>query len=278
MNYKENTVFNFKIFYYLIRIFSIFWLIQNYIKYERVAKRSEEFYRTTYWLQEVFFPVFPSFYYYVGLLLVSLLFITLSLFRPKIIYNIILFFLLSLVNIPLAAYNGAGHHNHLFILSFFFSIFLLPSQLKSQDYKYVEYFYLGLLLSYSFAGIWKLVAIFNDLYSHSPSVSWIERDAAKLNTMVNWHNADLQVPEFMMQVYQYQDFWIVITFLGILFQALTALGAFSRKYLTFNLFYLVAFHLYNKYFVLADFTNAIYVVIILLFPYHSIRKKIPFFQ
>ena len=93
MNYKENTVFNFKIFYYLIRIFSIFWLIQNYIKYERVAKRSEEFYRTTYWLQEVFFPVFPSFYYYVGLLLVSLLFITLSLFRPKIIYNIILFFI-----------------------------------------------------------------------------------------------------------------------------------------------------------------------------------------
>lgn len=278
MNYKEITVFNFKIFYYGIRLFSIFWLVQNYIKYVRLAKRPENFYHTTYWLQEVFFPIFPSFYFYVGLLMMSFIFIVMSIVKPKIIFNIILFFLLALVNIPLAAYNGAGHHNHLFILSYFFSIFLLPNFLKTEDYKNIQYFYLGLLMSYTLAGFWKFVAIFKDVYTQSSSVSWLERDAAKLNTLVNWHNADLPVPDLMMQVYQYGYLWIVITFIGIFFQALAFLGAFSRKYLTFNLFYLVAFHWYNKYFVLADFTNAIYVVIVLFFPYHLLNKKIPFFK
>ena len=272
MNYKELTIYNYRISYYLIRVFAIFWLFKLYSNFLRFSERPAEFYKPTYWLQEILFPIFPSNTYFLGLIIPTAIFIVLSSIKPKVIFNFLIFILLAILNMPIAAYHGAGHHNHLFILSFFFSVFLIPNKLKKEDFRYVQYFYVGLLMTYTFAGFWKFVSIAKDIVINSPDISWLEPNAAKLNTFVNWHFTDQFPPEYMVMVYEFVYLWIVITFLGILAQTLSVFGAFNRKYLTFTMIFLVLFHLYNKYFVIADFSTAIIVVVILFFPYHHLRQ------
>lgn len=273
MNYKELTVYNYKLSYYVIRIFTFLWLGLQYQQYLIFLNRPKEFYYSTIGIQKLLFPSFPEKFYFISLIIITALFLLISIFKPKVIYNIIVFLLIATINLPLAAYHKIGHHNHLFVLSFFFGIFLLPQKLKKEDYIYVQYFYAGLLMSYTLAGIWKWISIFKDIIMQSPSISWIELNAAKLNTLVNFHVIDKTPPEWMMSLYSYEKLWVIITIFGILTQALSIIGAFSRKYLTFAMLFLISFHIYNIYFVKADFTIAIITVIILFFPYHLFYRE-----
>lgn len=274
MNYKSLTVYNYKVFYYLIRVLAFFMLGYFYVKFSTFSQRSDFLYHPTFFVQELVFPEFPSQFYYVSLLLIAFFSLIISLVKPNIVINVILFVLMALLNTPISAYNGAGHNNHLFVLSFFFSIFLLPQKLKIEDYKSVQFFYAGLLSSYFFAGFWKIVSVFRDLMSDNPRLSWIDIDAAKINTLVNYHNADVFPSDFIFAIYDYKIIWVIITSIAIILQTLSILGTFNRKYLTFTMIYLVVFHLYNKYFVIADFTNAILVVLVVFFPYHLLKGKL----
>ncbi|MGA9211811.1 hypothetical protein [Kaistella sp.] len=268
MTYPKLTVFNFKVSYYLFRIFTLFWLFEQVNFFKIFAKRPSDLYEPTIWLQKIVMPVFPSDFLYYSVVFVTVLMLVYSLFRFSVLVNISLFFLVAYISLPVIAYRGVGHHNHVLILSYFFSIFLNPKKLEDEDYKYVQIYYLGLLITYSLAGFWKLVSIARDWITANPETSWFETNAAKYNSMLNYFIVDEKLPQWMFKMYEYENLWIVITIIGIVLQALCFLGAFSRKYLTFCLVFLVAFHFYNVYFVLADWRSMKYGLIVLFFPYH----------
>lgn len=231
-----------------------------------------ELYRPSFYIQELVFPIFPSEVYYFSLLLFAFLAIVISVIKPSVVLNVFVFILLAILNLPITAYNGAGHNNHLFVMVFFMSLFLLPNSLTSKDYKRVEYFYAGILLTYTFAGLWKFVSIGKDLLTDNPRLSWLDIDAAKLNTMMNYYFADTLVPRIIIQVYDFKLFWVVTTILAILLQTLSILGAFNRRLLSFTMIYLIIFHVYNLYFVYVDFSHAIWVLLVTFFPYHIFVK------
>jgi hypothetical protein len=149
------------------------------------------------------------------------------------------------------------------------AIFLLPKNLnKENDFKWVQYFYLGILSTYSLAGISKFLGIAKNIIKGTEKITWIDKNAAKINTLDNYWMADIKVPDWMLNVYAYENFWVLITVIGIAVQASSFLGAFNRKYLTFIMIFLYIFHCYTDFFVLANFQDAKNFVLITLFPYH----------
>lgn len=266
MNYPQLTVFNYKISYYLIRMYLLFWLFILFQSYQSALKSPEFLYD----------PIVLTFLKSAPISIFSFGFIAVfcgtlavvSMFKQSIWLNIALFLVVAIVNLFVYSTYKISHTNHLLVLSLFFSIFLLPKNLKLSDYKNVQFFYLGLLLTYSIAGFWKLVAIFLDIVKNKSQVSWAEFGAAKINTYANFYVIDRPIPDWMVQFYQHETFWLWITILAVFLQFFSFLGAFNRKYLNITMLFLISMHVYNYYFVLADFRLTTIVVLVLFFPYH----------
>nr|WP_315031231.1 hypothetical protein [uncultured Chryseobacterium sp.] len=268
MKYPQLTVFNYKIAYYAIRVVGLYWLVAQYFRFSQLLGRPKEMYEPFFWLQKIIFPEFPGILMFGSLLIVCGVGIIFSAFRPSYLLNALIFVLMAVINLPLSANFGLHHDNHLVILGFFLSIFLLPKNLDERDYKLVQYFYLGILMTYTFAGASKFLGTAKNIINHTDKMLWTSRNAAKLNSYSNYWVADMNIPAWMKEMYAYENLWIGVTVLGITLQLLCFLGAFNRKLLSFFMLFIILFHVYNIVFVLADFRNAILFVLAALFPYH----------
>lgn len=268
MNYAQLTVFNFKVSYYMMRIFGLYWLVTQFLKFSILKSRPTELNEPVFLLQKIIFPEYPETWMFATLVLTCGALFIWTFLRPSYILNVIIFLLTVLVSLPISANYGVHHDNHLMILGFFLSIFLLPKTLESKDYKLIQYFYLGLLMTYTMAGMWKIMGTLKNLIKQTDKVIWIEKNAAKLNTYDNYYRADEIIPEWIMNLYAYENLWVAVTVLGIIMQFLCFIGAFNRKLLTFFMIFLYIFHLYTMKFVLADFEGANYFILVALFPYH----------
>lgn len=268
MTYPQLTVFNFKVSYYLVRIFGLYWLIVQYLKFTSLKARPAAINEPVFWLQKIMFPEYPSTSLFVFLIcLCGVLFIW-TIFKPSYIVNVFIFLLTAIINLPISANFGVHHDNHLIILGFFLSIFLLPKNLESKDYKLVQFYYLGILITYTLAGMSKILGTLKNIIKQTDKMLWITKDAARFNTYDSYYRADAAIPEWMKELYMYDNLWILITVAAILTQFFCFLGAFNRKLLTFFMVFLFIFHLYTMKFVLADFETANYFILIVLFPYH----------
>ncbi|MDR6406024.1 MULTISPECIES: hypothetical protein [Chryseobacterium] len=269
MKYKELTVFNYKIAYYAMRIFGLYWLLMQYLTFRRISKWPQEIYEPFLVIQRFIFPVYPSEFLYGSILLICALLLIITLFKQNYILNFLIFVLIAIINFPISLNFSVGHHNHLIIIGYFMAIFLLPKNLiKENDYKWVQYFYLGILATYSMAGISKFLGIAKNVIKQTGKITWLDKNAAKINTLDNYWIADIKVPDWVLSLYTYENFWVITTVFGIVVQASSFLGAFNRKYLTFIMIFLYIFHWYTDFFVLADFQDAKNFVLIALFPYH----------
>lgn len=272
MNYPQLTVFNYKIAYYAIRIFGLYWLVAQYGRFAEFSGRPKELYEPYLEIQKIIFPEYPSPTLFIGLLIACGVCIIASLIKQSYVFNFLIFLLMAIINLPISANFGLRHTNHLIILGFFLSIFLLPKNLDEKDYKQVQYFYLGLLVTYSLAGLSKFLGTAKNLMKGTGKLVWIDKGAAKMNTYENYLMADKVVPEWIKEIYIYENFWVVLTIVGITLQFLCFLGAFNRKLLTFFMLFIIIFHLYTNEFVLAGALNLIPFVITAFFPYHILKR------
>ncbi|WP_345990491.1 hypothetical protein AAEU33_00780 [Chryseobacterium sp. Chry.R1] len=271
MNYPQITVFNYKVAYYMVRFFGLYWLVAQYLEFIRLKERPAAIYEPVFQLEKLIFPEFPGTFVFAGLLIVCAALLIITVFRSSYLLNFFIFLLVAIINLPIAANFGVHHDGHIIVLGFFLSIFLLPKELEDKDYKLVQYFYLGILMTYTLAGMSKILGTVKNLIKNTDKLTWVSKDAAKLNTYDNYWMADMQIPPVFKSIYAYDHIWIVITVLGILMQFLCFLGGFNRKLLTFFLIFLYIFHVYTAIFVLAEFENANYFLIVIFFPYHLLR-------
>ncbi|WP_390453886.1 hypothetical protein [Chryseobacterium sp. Alg-005] len=184
---------------------------------------------------------------------------------------------MAIIALPVSANFGVHHDNHIIILGFFLTIFLLPKNLEDKDYKLVQYIYLGILITYTLSGMSKILGTLKNVIKQTDKLTWISKNAAKMNTYENYWMADEAIPLWIKSIYAYENIWVMVTVLGILTQFFCFLGAFNRKLLTFFMIFIFIFHVYTAEFVLADFSNASYFIIAMFFPYHlliPLLKKI----
>lgn len=206
MNYSSLTVFNYKVAYYVIRLYSVYFLWNSYFKYKIFLQRPEELYEPVFYLQQLVFPGYPSGSIMLLICFACTILILISLVKESVLINLSIFILLIAVSVIVSVNYGIPHGNHLLLLCFFLSAFLLPSKLKSADYKYVQYFYLGLLLTYSLSGFWKLTAIAKSVALSEEKLSWISTNAAKINTMINYYAINQPVPDWMINIYSHEKY------------------------------------------------------------------------
>lgn len=269
MNYRQLTVFNYKITYYAMRVFGLYWLFRQYLDYRRISRWPKEIYEPFLSVQKLVFPEYPGPFLYGALLLVCASLLIITWFRQSVLLNFCIFLLIAVINFPISLNFSIGHNNHLVIIGYFMAIFLLPGKMtKEQDYRWVQYFYLGILATYSLAGLSKFLGIAKNVVKHTGRMTWLDPGAAKINTLDNYWMADVRVPEWMIHLYDHEHAWVVITVGAIVVQASSFLGAFSRRYLTLVMVFLYIFHWYTDFFILADFRDAKNFVLISLFPYH----------
>ncbi|ASW74572.1 hypothetical protein IQ37_04120 [Chryseobacterium piperi] len=271
MKYPQLTVFNYKVAYYILRLFGLYWLVAQYLTFIKLKERPATIYEPVFWMEKLIFPEFPSTFVFAGFLVACASLLIITIFKPSYILNVFIFLLVAIINLPISANFGVHHDGHIIILGFFLTIFLLPRKLEDKDYKLVQYFYLGILMTYTLAGMSKILGTIKNVVKHTDKLTWLDKNAAKLNTYDNYWMADMAIPESFKNIYAYENFWVVITVLGILTQFFCFLGAFNRKLLTFFLIFLYIFHAYTTMFVLADFENANYFLIVIFFPYHLLR-------
>ena len=272
MSYPQLTIFNYKILYFVLRIFGLYWLFIQFTKFLDYTNRPSILYEPVFKLQKLIFPEFPSLLVFTILVSFCGVLLITTLFKQSYFLNILIFLLATIINLPINANYGVHHDAHIIILSFFLSIFLLPKELKDDDYKLVQYFYLGLLVTYSLAGLSKILGTIKNLIKQTDKVLWIDKNAAKYNTFDNYYRADVIVPFWIKNLYNYENFWVFITIIGILAQFLCFLGAFNRKLLTFFMIFLFVFHLYTMKFVLAEFEGTNIFILVAFFPYHIFRQ------
>jgi hypothetical protein len=269
MTYKKLTVFNYKTAYYVMRVFGLYWLLMQYLTFRRISNWPKEIYEPFFTIQKIIFPEYPGEILYGCLLSVCALLLIITLFKQNYILNFLIFVLIAIINFPISLNFSVGHNNHLIIIGFFMAIFLLPKNLtKENDYKWIQYFYLGILATYSMAGISKFLGISKNIIKQTGKITWLDKNAAKINTLDNYWMADIKVPDWILNLYAYENFWVFTTVFGIVVQASSFLGSFNRKYLTCIMIFLYIFHWYTDYFVLADFKDAKNFILVALFPYH----------
>lgn len=268
MDYKKLTIFNYQIAYYFVRLFTFYWIWEQLQYFKIYSQRPPIFYNPVLWIQKILFAEYPSLQKFAILCGALCVVLIVSLLKQKYWLNFLIFVLVFIINIPIAGYSGVGHHSHVLVLFYFLSIFLLPKNLESKDYKQVQFLNLGILITYSFAGIWKLLSMIKDFITQNPDISWLEKNAAKYNSLYNFYIMDEKLPDWMAYSYSFENLWVFITVIGIVFQALCFLGAFNRNYLTFTILFLLAFHYYTKIFVIADWKSIKFGLIFMFFPYH----------
>jgi hypothetical protein len=271
MKYSQLTVFNYKVSYYILRLFGLYWLVAQYLTFIKLKERPAVIYEPVFWLEKLMFPEFPSILVFGSLLIACAVLLIITIFKPSYILNTLIFLLVAIINLPISSNFGVHHDGHIIILGFFLTIFLIPKNLEDKDYKLVQYFYLGILMTYTLAGMGKILGTAKNIFKNTDKLTWLSKGAAKLNTYDNYWMADMAIPDSFKKIYAYDNFWVILTALGIITQFFCFLGAFNRKLLTFFLIFLYIFHVYTAMFVLADFENANYFLIVIFFPYHLLQ-------
>lgn len=275
----ENTNYNYFLFIKLLRLLAIAWLgVQTWLWFY-LKPRPEILYEPIHYLDKVFMPEFPSAFYYFSLIIIALL-INLYLLKrnDNTFLKVLLFFLLALINTLKWSYGYFPHVAHTFLLCHFFTIFgpnknpISTNEEALQTTRIAQFTYAGILVTYSFSGIWKLIGLLYKIILKPSDLNWLHPDAAYLNTVTIRRYWDDTLSNFEL-LYTYGWVWQLLVVGMILFQLFSVLIAFKLKYRVFWCLGIALFHLHNTILMHTEFHLAIFVILILLFPYHLFKRE-----
>ncbi len=269
-------LYDFRVFDKIVAVFSIIWTLYIVWLYQNVLlPRPESLYMPIYWFQKVFMPTLPSPVYFYTVVILTLLLLVLNYVRQHVYYRIILFLLILWLNALKWNYNFVSHVGHIFVLTYFFSIFLNfdkgANDIRGKAIA-VHWFQAGILLTYTLAGVWKFIGLFYKLFIETQKMSWLNEHAIELNAIVSKRIHDEFPSAFILKLYAIPYVWEVLTVCIFFIQLFSILGALNKRLSYFFLAGLIIFHLYNSILNNTDFYVAIITLIILFFPYHKFKR------
>ncbi len=275
----ENTNYNYFLFISLLRFLSIGWLgFQSWLWFH-LEPRPGILYEPIHYIDRLLMPEFPSGYYYFSLIITALLINLYLLIRNENIYlKVLLFFLLALINTLKWSYGYFPHVSHTFLLCHFFTIFGPDKKsIKTKDDAFhtariAQFTYAGILITYTFSGLWKLVGLAYKIILKPNDLNWLHPDAAYLNAISLRRYWDDSLGNFEL-LYTHNWIWQLLVVCMILFQTFSIVAAFKLKMRMFWCAGIIAFHLHNTIVMHTEFHLAVLVILILLFPYHLFKAS-----
>lgn len=259
---------------FFLRIFTFFWIGYIVFVYNENLHRPKSLYEPIVWIQKILMPELPSQYVFYSIVCLAVGICVITIRSKKIIFRFLLFLILLWFNCIKWNYNFFSHVGHLFLLSHFFTIFIIPQKKmeKKEDATSIRWAMAGVLSTYTMAGIWKYTALFYKLFINPPAqqATWVSKDAVELNAIVSARMWDETISQTSLSMYGINYVWEIGTLFIFFIQLISILGGFNKKLSFFIVPFLVFFHTYNTWFINTSFYVSVITLIILFFPYYKI--------
>ncbi|WP_313375348.1 hypothetical protein [Chishuiella sp.] len=261
----------------VFKIFTILWILHIVFLYnQRLSFSEKDIFIPLLDFQKIFLPTYPSFLYFYSITIIGITSAIWSIQKSTILPRIILLFCVLWLNAFKWSFGSISHSGHLLILTHFFSLFLVfKSNYNIRSFVcQIKYFQFGILLTYTIAGLWKLLFLIKDsFFPKKQYTTWLDPEAVKTNAIINLLDKDYIANGWMEKMYNIPIIW-QIAVLGVFFiQLISIIGVINKKCSYFIALGLISFHLYNQYFTLTYFYPAIFTLLIIFFPYHLFIKN-----
>ncbi|MCJ8164568.1 HTTM domain-containing protein [Pontibacter sp. E15-1] len=276
----SRQVFNFFIGTLALRVFSFVWLFWTVRKFQLLLQRPPELFWQLHQLPRLLMPTLPGewLFYCIAGLAVALNGYLLVRARNQTLPQALLAVCLLWLNLPQWGYGILSHVNHTFLLAHLFLIFIpvnraslsLPDHYLSKS---IQWYYAGILFTYTLAGLWKIPALLYKLVIASPDMTWLHPDAALSNAFVSFRNYDLAfetTPFFTV----FPVFWQASFVLAVYLQSVSVFAAFRQPLRPWIGLFLVLFHVMNMVAFQTFFVVATVVVLCLFIPYDAMFPRL----
>ncbi|MGV3539843.1 MAG: hypothetical protein ACO1OQ_08535 [Rufibacter sp.] len=256
----------------MLRVFTFVWLYWALAKFELLLQRPSILYTPINAVAEAVAPTLPEKHVFWGIAGTVALANLAKLFYRKIIWlqGLVAVGLLW-INLILWGYGFLAHVNHLFLLAHLFLLFLTverPSanQVGAAHYQTINWYYFGLLFTYSLSGLWKVAAYARKIWQNSPDVHWLKPEAALYNALVSFRDYDVPLPFAHLFLY-YPWVWQIGVVLVVYLQVSAVAAAWQPALRPWMGFFLIAFHLLNQFAFMVFFVVGCFTLLCLFFPY-----------
>ena len=221
-------------------------------------------------------PAQPIVYTLVGLVAACNLYQLLRV-RTKVLPQLVVALSILWLNLVLWGYGFLSHINHLFVLAHLFLVFIPVSKKALQKpsvylHQSINWFYAGLLFTYTLAGLWKIPSLAYKLLFDPDYIHWLHPKAALVNAIVSHRSLDLDF-KLASLFTSVPLLWQVGFMVMVYLQVSSIFGAFRLSLRPWVGLFLLVFHTLNMLVFKVYFEVTSITILCLFMPYDLLLRK-----
>ncbi len=263
-----------------MRILVVAWLIFQGYTYTLMSSRPIELFAPIHWFDKLFMPTFPNpilWYSLLGLAFINnlLLLKNGSLKYPRILLGLLVLW----INCIRWKYEFFSHVGHVMVLYHLLGMFVTrKNKISSEDpelldfSKTIQWLYAGVLIGYTFSGLWKLAGLVYKFFWHPEQINWLHPMAMKLNSIVGFRDWDLSLAP-VEYTYRFLVVWQIAFIIMLILQVVSVLGAYRPQITLYIALGNICFHVINSLIIHIEFYLTPLVLLAVFFPYHLFLNK-----
>jgi hypothetical protein len=255
-------------------IVTLGWLILNLMDFQQIIQRPIELFTPNNWFGRVFCPTLPTYPIFLIIWSTAIASIAWLFFKNEdnILFRFLLAFTILWLNAVRWSYGFQSHVPHFFLLAHCLKIFFPVNIKKNIEAGKVfilteKLFVAGLLVTYTWSSVWKIIGLFNKIFFHKGETHWLNANAAYLNAIVSNRSYDTPLDSWIFP-FLAQGFTGQIGFIFFLMVQLGAIYAAFNSKIRFAWILLITLsHVLNILFFQIYFYITPILLLVLFFPY-----------
>jgi len=276
---SEETAFIGDFYYgtYALNFLTFCWLFYQTYIYVTFSERPTSLFAPINYFQKLFMPTFPPSWVYFGVIGLCFILILISIKKSTVWTRALITFSVLYLNALTWSYEFNSHVTHILILGHLLKIFI-PHDLKSLNFDKeksviaIKWYYAGILVTYTFSGLWKVVGLVYKFLVRTQDVNWIDPEAMQYNAIVSYRTWDLKY-DFWVQILEYQPLWQILFVIMVFGQVLSVCFVFRKKWLYLGGLWTAMFHLANIILFKIIFVLAPIAVLTIFMPWLAIKNR-----
>lgn len=269
---NEQEVFNFFWARKLLYTVTPLWLIYYFFEFIKVTTWPDSIYFTQHWYGELFAFSRPSLWLFSGVVLVGVISSMWFYYKSSITQRLICLLVILWVNSVNWTTGHSAHVAHVLIYIHLFSLFI-PKEISAKEAASIRWVYLGVFITYTFAGIWKVVGLCYKWFFTGESMNWFHPEAALRNAISGHIDAGISFDRVSF-LFEYPIVWQLLFPVMLLLQLFNFAGAFNQRLRALIVIGDISFHVVNSLVFLISFWFTPLLLAVLFFPYHKIKPII----
>ena len=137
----------------------------------------------------------------------------------------------------------------------------------------VKFFYAGILATYTFAGIWKIIGLLKYLLLKQSLPLWLYPNAVLHNVIAMNLDNDVHLGGFY-GIFEIPFLWQFMILFVIFIQTFSIIAAIRTRLLPYLIVCLVGMHVFNALFMQVEFYTAIFTLLALFWPFFTKMKAV----